>query len=172
MKLQFILFFLLLTKSTLFFSQDTFDVAVHHDTKFFFTGDERGNSAGTLDLLIKVEIPIVKLIKSYIVVYPLLEHVNLHTGSLKRYALGFGYIRENIFLKKLNMAVFPNFGMITRFDNTTTSFGFDFEISYQLFKRLSISYIHQIVERTDLKYKYNESSYIRPSSFMGFKVHF
>lgn len=172
MKLQFILFFLLLTKSTLFFSQDTFDLSVHHDTKFFFIGDDRGNHAGTLDLLVKVEIPIVKFLKSYIVVYPLLEHVNLHTGALKRYALGFGYIRENLFLKKLNAGVFPNFGAINRFGTTTTSFGIDFEISYQLFKRLSISYIHQIVERTDLKHKYNESSFIRPSSFLGFKVHF
>ena len=172
MKLQYILLLLLFTKSTLFFSQDTFDLAVHHDTKFFFIGDERGNKAGTLDLLVKIEIPIVKFLKSYIVVYPLLEHVNLHTGSLKRYALGFGYIRENLFLKKLNVGLFPNFGTIKRFDNTTTSFGFDFEISYQLLKRLSISYIHQIVERTDLKFKYNESSYIRPSSFLGFKVHF
>jgi len=172
MKLKNIILLVILANSSLFFSQDNFDISAHHDTKFFFTGDDRGNYAGTLDLMLKIEIPIIKFEKSYIVAYPVFEHAKLHSGHLKRYAVGVGYIRQNLFLKKLNVGLLPNFGIIDRFQKTTTSFGMDFEVSYKLFKRFSLSYTHQIVERTDLKTKYNETKYIRPSSFIGFKLHF
>ena len=172
MKLQYIILIIILTKSALFFSQDNLNISVHHDTKFFLTGDDRGNQAGTLDLMLKIEIPIIRFKKSYIVAYPVFEHAKLNSGHLKRYAVGVGYIRQNLFIKKLNAGLLPNFGIIDRFRKTTTSFGMDFEISYKLFRRFSLSYTHQIVERTDLKTKYNETRYIRPSSFIGFKLHF
>ena len=101
MKLQYIILLVILANSSLFFSQDNFNISVHHDTKFFLTGDERGNHAGTLDLMLKIEIPIIRFKKSYIVAYPVFEHAKLHSGHLKRYAVGVGYIRQNLFFKKI-----------------------------------------------------------------------
>ena len=51
------------------------------------------------------------------------------------------------------------------------SFGLGVEVSYRLTKRFSLSYVHQMMERTDLKLMYNEDSFVRNSSLMGFKIH-
>jgi hypothetical protein len=67
-KLLFIIF--LLTLNTICFSQsnwnnfsthdNSFDVTVHQDTRFILIGDDRGNETGTIDIILKVEIPIFK----------------------------------------------------------------------------------------------------------------
>jgi len=171
-KPKLFLLFLCIINSTISFSQKSFDIDVHHDTKFIFSGDERGNNTGTTDIIIKFEVPFKRFPKSYLTVFPSFEYANLNTGSLKRYAVGVGYFYTDVFFKRLNMGVLPNYGFIKRFNNTTGSFGVDIEISYRIAKRVSLSYVHQIIERTDLKVTYNETKYIKPSSFMGFKVHF
>lgn len=172
MKLKVLILFLLLLKTTLFFSQEPISIAFHHDTKFLFIGDERGNHAGTIDILIKLEFPVKNFKKAYLTVFPSFEFADLHTGSLKRYSLGAGFIQKDIFLKKLYLGVYADYGFIERMENSTSSFGLHFEIFYKISNRFSLSYIHQIIERTDLKILYNESNYIRPSSFVGFKIHF
>lgn len=168
-KILFILFFLCINLYG--FSQKSFDLNIHHDAKFLFTGDNRGNDMGTLDILIKFEIPLIQYSKSYITVFPLFEYADLYTGSLKRYAVGFGYFYKDVFIKKLKIGVLPNYGSISRFNNTTGSFGTDIEMSYRIAKRVSLSYVLQIIERTDLKVTYDENEYIRSSSFIGIKVH-
>jgi hypothetical protein len=140
----FCIFFTLLWKG-----QSDLSLSVHQDLRLLFVGDERGNEIGPLDILIKFEIPLIQYSKSYITVFPLLEYSDLYTGSLKRYAVGLGYFYKDVFIKKLNMGVLPNYGIISRFNSTTGSYGTDIEISYRIAKRVSLSYVHQIIERTD-----------------------
>lgn len=172
MKLQFILFFLLLTKSTLFFSQDTFNVSIHHDTKLLLLGDDRGNHAGTLNLIAKVEIPIVKFANSYVIAYPAFEYAALHYAPLRRYFVGVGYVQKDVFFSDLNFSIKTNYGFINRMQNTTGSFGFSIEAFYRISRRFSLSYLHQIVQRTDFKTLYNINPEMKNSSFLGIKVHF
>ena len=77
----------------MFFSQDSFNVSIHHDTKLLLFGDDRGNHAGTINLLAKVEIPIVKFSNSYVIAYPAFEYAALHYTPLKRYFVGVGYVQ-------------------------------------------------------------------------------
>ncbi|WP_298882340.1 hypothetical protein [uncultured Polaribacter sp.] len=171
-KLKLILLILFLTFGFEIFCQNSIDLSIHQDTKFIFVGDDRGNHRGTLDIIIKLEVPLKRFSKSQISIFPLFEHAALHSGSLQRYAIGASYVYKDFFIKKINLGLYPNYGFITRFNDTNSSAGIDIDISYRLTKRVSISYVHQIIERTDLKTTYNESDYIRNSSFLGFKVHF
>lgn len=158
--------------STVTYSQKRFNLSIHHDTKFLFIGDNLGNSAGTLDLIAKIEIPIKNFSNSYIIAYPSFEYVDLHSGSSRRYAIGSGYIQKNVFLNNLNLGALLDYGFINRLGNSTSSFGLSIEAFYKVTSWLSLSYIHQIIERSDLVILYNEIYYIRPSSFAGFKFHF
>ena len=172
MKTKLLLVFLLFCKSTLSYSQKHFDLTVHQDTKFIFVGDKRGNNVGTVDILLKIEVPVIKFPKSYITVFPSYEYANLNGGTFKRYSVGAGYIFKGVYFKNINIGLFSDFGFITRNSKSGSSFGFNTEISYKLTRRVSLSYVHQITERSDLKFLYNDDSYIKPSSLMGFKVHF
>ncbi|WP_439127990.1 hypothetical protein [Polaribacter sp.] len=172
MQLRVLILFLLLLKISIFFSQETISISIHHDTKFLFIGDERGNHAGTTDILIKLEFPVKKFKKAYLTVFPSFEFADLHSGALKRYSLGAGYTQKDIFLKKLYLGVYGDYGFIKRMGYNTNSFGLHFELFYRINNRFSLSYIHQIIERSDLKNLYNETNYFKPSSFVGFKIHF
>ena len=147
------------------------DISIHQDTKFTFVGDERGNTAFTLDALIHVEIPIYRFSKSYLTLYPSIEYADLKGGILRRYSFGFGYVIEDIYLKKLNLSIHPNYGFINRLGNNTNSAGINFEVYYKLTEWFSLSYIHQITERTDLTALYNDNDTIRNSSFIGIIFH-
>ena len=163
---------ILFVKSISGFSQDSFTLAIHQDTRFLYSGDIRGNHKGTLDILIKAEIPIIKLKKSYFVVFPSFEYAALHSSEMSRYSVGVGYIQKEIYFKNLNLGIFTDLGRIYRENKSSRSYGLNFEVSYRLTKRLSASIVHQILERTDLKLLYNDGRYTRNSSFIGFKVHF
>ena len=178
MKLKKIILLLLLSVNSFIFSQNSFDLTVHHDTRFLFMGDDRGNHVGTVNIVVKLEIPIIKFAKSYIHFFPSLEYADLHNGpnldssTYLRYAVGVGFIRNDLFLKKLNVGISPNIGYIIRENKGASSFGLSAEISYRLTKRFSLSYIHQILERSDITFLYNDTSNIRNSALLGFKVHF
>ena len=180
MKTRITFFFLLfIFKSISVFSQDSFALTIHQDTRFLFVGDDRGNHVGTLNILVKFEIPIIKFPKSYIHFFPSFEYADLHQGSsnshgsnLRRYAAGLGFIRKDLFFKKLNVGISPNIGYILRENKGASSLGLNAEISYRLTKRFSLSYIHQILERSDLTFLYNDTSNIKNSALLGFKVHF
>ena len=177
-KLAFLIV-LFIFKSISVFSQDTFDLTVHHDTRFLFVGDDRGNHSGTLNIIVNLEIPIIKLPTSYIHFFPSLEYAELHMGTTnshrsiyRRYAIGAGFVRKDLFIKKLNVGISPHIGYILRENKGASSLGLNTEISYRLTKRFSLSYIHQILERSDLTFLYNDTSNIKNSALLGFKLHF
>jgi len=179
MKTKLLLLIVLLTfKSLTSYSQDTVDLTIHHDTRFLFVGDDRENHVGTIDIVVKLEIPLIKFPKSYIHFFPSIEYANLHKGSsslhrsvLKRYAIGVSFVRKDLFFKKFNVGIAPHFGYILRENKGASSLGLNIEVSYRLTKRFSLSYIHQIVERSDLTFLYNDTSNIKNSALLGFKVH-
>lgn len=163
---------LFLNMSAFVFSQKTLDITIHQDTKFLFTGDERGNSPGTIDVLMKVEVPIKRFEKTTLTVYPSFEYADLSSGVLKRYAMGVGYIFNDLILKSISLGVHADYGVINRMQDNTGSFGLNFEVFYKINRFIALSYVHQITERTDLKNLYRETDYVRPSSFVGFRLSF
>lgn len=148
------------------------DITLHQDTRLLFFGDKRGNSRGTIDILIKAEVPIIRHTKGYVVLYPSFEYAGLVGGDLRRYSAGAGYIFENVFIKNINFGLFLDYGVINRKGNTTGSGGFNTELSYRIFKNYSFSYIHQIVDRTDIDKIDNSANHKRASSFVGMKFSF
>ena len=154
------------------YGQDSFNITVHHDTRFIFVGDDRGNHRGTVNILLKGELPVIKFSKSHIFISPTYEYAGLHGGVMRRYSIGVGYTHESVYFKNLNLGMYLDTGAIFRMQKKSPSFGLGIEVSYRLTKRFSLSYLHQMMERSDLKLMYNEDSYVRNSSFMGFKIHF
>lgn len=152
-------------------AQESFNISIHQDTKLIFVGDNRGNHRGTIDVTVKAEIPLVNFPKSYIFIFPSYEYAELLGGTFRRYAVGVGYTIKGVYFKNFNIGLFPSIGYVYRENTASLSFGFGIDISYRLTKRFSLSYVHQIIERTDLKLIYNENSYTRSSSFVGFKIH-
>ena len=116
MKTRLLILIILLTfKSIASYSQDTFDLTIHHDTRFLFAGDDRGNHVGTIDIIVQLEIPLIKFPKSYIYFYPSLEHAYLHRNeqdtnesAFNRYAIGAGFIRKDLFFKNFNVGISSN----------------------------------------------------------------
>ena len=170
-KLKFILLIIFLQLSIHTYSQNSFNVTVHQDTKFIFIGDEIGNHRGTINILLKVELPLIEFSKSHVFIFPSYEYAGLHGGTFTRYSLGVGYTHNDVYFKKLNLGLYLDSGAIFRMQKKSPSFGLGVEVSYRLTKRFSLSYVHQMMERTDLKLIYNEDSFVRNSSFMGFKIH-
>ena len=164
----FLLFFLVLSPV---FAIQTVDISFHHDTKFLFVGDQRGNDAGTLGFILKADFRLKKFAKSYLTIGTSYEYADLVGGTFTRYSLGIGYVREKVFLKNLSFEVYPNYGFISRQDVNVGSFGINIEAFYKISKRFSLSYLHQTIERSDFIALYKDAAHIHASSFVGFKIH-
>lgn len=162
----FLLFFLTLSSM---FARQTVDISFHHDSKFLFIGDERGNDAGTLDFILRADFRLKKFAKSYLTVGPSYEYADLAGGTFTRYSLGIGYVQEKVFLKNLSFGVYPNYGLISRQHVKTGSFGINIELFYKISKRFSLSYVHQTLERTDFIALYDSTTKFIGSGFIGVK---
>lgn len=92
--------------------QESFNVTIHQDTKLVFIGDNRGNHRGTIDILVKVQIPLVKFPKGYVFIFPSYEYAELLGGTFRRYAVGVGYTIKDVYFKNFNIGLFPSIGNI------------------------------------------------------------
>lgn len=171
MRIRYPLFLLFYLVFSSVFAKQTMDISFHHDSKFLFIGDERGNDAGTLDFILRADFRLKKFARSYLTVGPSYEYADLVGGTFTRYSLGIGYVREKVFLKNLSFGVYPNYGLISRQHSKTGSFGINIDIFYKISKRFSLSYVHQTLERTDFIALYDSQAHIHASSFVGFKIH-
>ena len=73
------------------------ELSLQQDARLLFIGDGKNNSAITLNILTKVEIPIIKLKNNYIAVYPSIEYADLTGGNFQRYAIGGSYHLNTIY---------------------------------------------------------------------------
>lgn len=143
------------------------EVFLYQDGKLMLQGDERGNNAGTFDLIGGAGFSLLnnKSIETGIQ----LEWANLVGGTYLRTSTFVGYTQHNLFIDKLNTSLSINYGAIRRYEKTYPSFGSTFEVSYLLVKRLRFVILTQYTQRTELKRIYRTNDYHRISLFGGLK---
>ena len=133
-------------------SQGKVALGVWQDAKLGLVGDNIGNPAGTIDLLVKLKMEGNQVGVGFITVSPMFEYADLEKPYY-RYAADVAYTYNNFGLDNLQATASVNYGIIHH-GGSFQVFGADFELSYSLTDRLGVSLLTQIVDRKDLAYRY------------------
>ncbi|NVK52454.1 MAG: hypothetical protein HWD85_05925 [Flavobacteriaceae bacterium] len=158
-------------------------LSIYQDLRLLFFGDERGNSALTPNMVLRLDAEAFKFKKHQIHLSFGIEYADLNSSNFLRFFLGFGHTFELSFLDKFAFGTFINHGIIFRgkgsfFGNKLTDEGnfmglsINFEMSYPIAKKLRLIGIIQTVDRRDLTIRFNATDRIRTSGFMGVKYSF
>jgi len=134
--------------------QGQINIGVYADAKLLFIGDDYGNDAGTIDVVI--------LTKLYnggyggwsrnILVYPVFEYAKLSGGKYMRYAMGVGYKFGN----KLNIEPSIDYGRVVRWGWAYSSFNGLLCVSYGISNKIQISVLNSLTQRNDLKFRWGD----------------
>jgi len=146
------------------YAQDGFSVNVYQDIKLAIQNDDYGNTAPTLDIILKGEKQFLQRDFGYIVIYPQIELADLAGGMYTRYSGGLGVTLNNI---TNNLDVTPSFnaGFINRWGDNYFSTEFELETSMEVIKNFRIAIMGTYTQRSEL--------YLwRYSSFIGLKYLF
>jgi len=152
-------------------SQETISLSVYQDARLMTLGDKQSNKPGTMNLLMNVKIQTKQKSYGYLVIVPEYEQADLQ-DTYKRLSLGVGYTFNRLyspnmnFLRDFEVTTTISYGVINRFANTEGSWSCNGEISYKLNDWLKVGAVHQLTERTDLLFRYQDRK-IRYSFFFG-----
>jgi len=165
-----IILILLLTQVTSN-SQETISLSVFQDARLMTLGDKQNNKPGTMNLLMNVKIQTKQKSYGYMIIVPEYEQADLQ-DTYKRLSLGVGYTFNRLyspnmyFLRDFEVTTTISYGVINRFSNTEGSWSCNGEVSYKLNEWLKVGAVHQLTERTDLLFRYQDRK-IRYSFFFG-----
>lgn len=156
---------LLLNVASLF-AQDRITLNIAQDAKFLFIGDDRGNDAGTLDLLFRSEWQGKQTSVGYMLVAPEFEYSNLQGGDYRRYSLNLGYTLT--FAAPFEFTATAGYGVIDRKHvGADFSAGAQLEAAFAISPNFKLYTAYQFTERSDL-YEYGTPT--RGSGFIGIKI--
>jgi hypothetical protein len=160
-------FLLILMSSGLLHSQDYVSFSTYHDLKLLAFGDDRGNRAGTLDILFRLKLQKPQNTTGYLVYLLEVEQANIEMNLL-RYGFATGYAFNALFSNDINFEITPILGLgaIHRQGVSTFSWSGSIGFDYKLSERVKISSLLQYTDRSDLKRIYNDSK-VRYSFFFG-----
>lgn len=162
-----ILTLLLLIACSLAHSQGGVSLSAHQDARLLFAGDDKGNAAGTLDLLFRLKMQGNQFKHGYIVVFPEVEIADLSI-TYRRYSANVGYTFNRLVLNNFEASATAGYGWIDRDGMTTFSFGATAELAYK-FGSARASIIWQLIERSDLGMIYGKTE-ARASVLFGIEV--
>ncbi len=163
----------LLTPKTCF-SQEKISLSIYQDARLMALGDKQRNKAGTMNLLMNVKFQTKQKRYGYMVIVPEYEQADLQ-DTYKRLSLGIGYtfnrfyLPNSTFLRKLEFTTTFFYGVINRFSHTEGSWSCSGEMSYKVNEWLKLGAVHQLTERTDLLFRYQDNK-IRYSFFFGIEL--
>jgi len=146
------------------FAQDKVSLAVFQDARFLVAGDNRGNDAGTINLLARFKMQGNQQAFGYMVIFPEYEYANLAGGKYVRYSANIGYTFNKLVISNLEANASGGFGYIDRF-GTSHSLSASAELAYKLSNRFKISILSQYTRRTDL-----QTPVWRFSGFVGIEL--
>lgn len=165
--LLILIFTVLNLLATRLVAQDRVSISVHQDARFAFVGDDKGNPAGTIDLLFKLKMAGKQQKYGFLVIYPEYEYANLD-GIYKRYSANIGYTFNRLIIDHVEATGSIGWGWIDRYSLGFSSFGAAGELAYS-FKWFKVSLIGQFTERKDLEYLWGKNE-IRFSGFFGVEI--
>jgi len=130
-------------------AQDTWAVSVAQDFKLLVQDDDHGNTAPTLDIIVKLERQFLQREVGYLVFYTQAELADLDAGFYSRYAFGAGY-SFNTLLKNFVVGFSYNYGWIRRFDDNFFGSEVQVEAAYRVYKGLSLVALCSYSDRIDI----------------------
>ncbi len=151
--------------------QEQISLSVYQDARLMTLGDQKANDPGTMNLLMNMKIQTKQKDYGYLVIVPEYEQADIQ-DTYKRLSLGIGYTFNRLyspnmnFLRDFEVTTTLSYGVINRFSNTEGSWSCNGEVSYKVNEWLKVGAVHQLTERTDLLFKYNDRK-IRYSFFFG-----
>lgn len=168
---KFLIILILLFTQVSSTSQGKISISVYQDARLIALGDKQSNKAGTMDLLMNMKIQTKQKNYGYLVIVPEYEQADLQ-DTYKRLSLGVGYTFNRLytpsmnFLRDFEVTTTVSYGVINRFSNTDDSWSVSCETSYKINEWLKFGFLHQLTERTDLLFRYQDKK-IRYSFFFG-----
>lgn len=146
-------------------SQEQVSISVYQDAKLLITGDNIGNSAGTLNVVLKANLQGNQQQYGYMIVSPEFEYANLKGGEYQRYSANVGYVFNKLILNNFEAGITAGWGWINRDNFTFHSASINGLLNYKINNRFKISTQLQLVDRTDL-----EIPELRLSGFIGLEI--
>ena len=150
------------------YSQDV-EISIQQDARLLLIGDSKTNNVLTLNILTKVEIPIIRFPNNHISIYPSVEYADLAGDNFQRYAIGASYHMSKIY-PKIGATAFFDIGNIYRQNSPFLSYSITGELSYRINHWLKIIGSQQVTQRNDLKTLYNNKNEFLISGFFGVKI--
>tara|TARA_B110000914_G_scaffold28547_1_gene21268 strand:- start:67 stop:642 length:576 start_codon:yes stop_codon:yes gene_type:complete len=168
-----ILLFLITSNSL---SQEKVSLGIFQDAKLMFLGDHRGNGPGTMDVILRFKIEGKQNKIGYFVYFFNYEHANL-ASTFNRYSLSAGYtfntinLRNN-FLNRFEFTPIVGYGILHRDRSNSLdryyNWSFGEETAFRVSPFMKISFLTQLMQRSDLKRKKtNNRRVARFSWFIG-----
>ena len=150
------------------YGQKNIEVSLQQDLRLFILGDKKGNDPLTVNLLSRVEIPVYNFKKNHLIASISVEYADLVKKNYKRYAIGAGYVINNLY-RRIGAGAYIDFGKIYREKEGFYSFSISGELSYTINDRLQFICTSQLTQRKDLSVLYNSEKGSIISGFVGFK---
>ncbi|MCB1711878.1 MAG: hypothetical protein KDH96_05205 [Candidatus Riesia sp.] len=171
---KLILLISLLTTINTFSQGGILTLNVYQDQRLLWVGDDKGNSSGTINALIRSEWQGNPSELGYLFVYPQFEIADLAGGTYRRYSAGAGYTFFTP-VEFINATASIDYGFIDRVNyGADFSFSSSFELVFSIEDKFYISLMYQFTERSDLA-GYDSTvmlgnNPVRGSGFLGFKI--
>ena len=145
--------------------QNAISASVHQDFKLLLFGDDRGNRAGTLDILTRIKYSGKERKSGYFMYYAEFEKAGIE-NNYYRYGAGFGYTFSNTFNdKNIEFTASTGIGNIHRMKSDTFSYSASASLNFIISPRIKLGSMFQYINRTDI-----EINLVRYSFFIGLEI--
>lgn len=150
-------------------AQERVGIGIYQDARLGLVGDDKGNDAGTLDIIVRVVMQGNQQKWGYMIVYPEFEYAEID-GNYKRWSANVGYVFNKLIVNNLEASIAGSWGWIDRYSLTSRSWGGNLGLMYKLNDWLKVGVQYQLVQRSDMVWMYGYSD-IEPSWFGSKDVH-
>ena len=157
--------YILLFISSVISAQNKVSISIHQDTRLMILGDNKGNDAGTINILTRFKMQGNQQRLGYMIVFPEFEYAEID-GKYYRYSANIGYTFNNITNIEASLSI--GYGSINRYGKSMFSGSGSGELAY-LLGNVKLSLIGQLTERKDLKNLWGTNE-IRFSGFFGLEI--
>jgi hypothetical protein len=153
-------------------AQEHVSVSVFQDSKLLLLGDEKGNNAGTANILVSLNLEGKQFEYYYFSMQPFYEYADLNGGYFHRYGVNSVWTMNKLFIDSLEASLGAGIGMIHRTGLGLYSYQFIAQLSYPITPWLFASTRYEIVRRSDLVYLWDTKEPFKPNFSVGviFKI--
>ena len=148
--------------------QERLSVNGYVDGRLMLLGDDKGNDAGTINAVFKMEWQGNDVGYGYLFVFPQYEFFDSSFAVMHRYSVGVGH---TFYTPVENLEVSPqvSYGRLVRFKKGFSSFDVGGDISYKVSANVKISLLASVTERKDIPYIWGGPTVWRFNLYGGLK---